>query len=351
MRTVRPFSRPIPLLRPVAAPRYLQPRVRNRLLTGALWVSLSVLPQVAQSGPLWDRLQERRAMKEQAQGPEQVVQDPYGASAKVALTKGKVLHDLAYGTDAKQRLDVYMPASAKVGSPVAPVILMVHGGAWRIGDKRHSQVVENKVTRWVGKGFVLVSINNRLLPQTDPLQQAHDVARALAYVQTHAPSWGGNPQSVVLMGHSAGAHLVALLAAYPRLAQDLGATPWLGTVALDSAAMDVTRIMQVKHMGLYDPAFGTDPAYWASVSPTQLLTAHSLPILAVCSSERADSCVQARALAQRGAQVGSRVQVLPQALSHIEINAQLGVPGVYTTAVEQFMASLSPELAQWLAAP
>lgn len=349
-RAPRPLVRPAPLQRTVAPAGALQLRSRQRLLTLVLLASLIQLPLVAQSGPLLERLQERRAQKAQADQPETAMQDPYGAAVARAVSDGKVLRDLAYGADPKHRLDVYLPTTATPGAATAPVILMVHGGGWRMGDKRHSKVVDNKVKRWVTKGFVLVSINNRLLPQADPLQQAHDVARALAYVQQNAPRWGANPQAVVLMGHSAGAHLVALVATSPDLAQGLGAAPWLGTVALDSAAMDVARIMQSKHFGLYDPAFGTDPTYWRSVSPTQLITAQAKPILAVCSSQRAESCAQAQTLAQHAAQVGAKVQVLPQALSHSEINAQLGTEGAYTTAVERFMASLAPELAKALSA-
>ena len=62
-------------------------------------------------------------------------------------------------------------------------------------------------------GIIFVSVDYRMLPQQDALAQADDVARALAFAQSRARSWGGDPGKFILMGHSAGAHLVALLAA------------------------------------------------------------------------------------------------------------------------------------------
>lgn len=298
----------------------------------------------AQAGPLLDRIRAQRAQGDDAQ---QTLEDSYGDGAAKVPGKTRVLQDVAYGSDARQRMDVYLPAQAAQAGG-APVIFMVHGGAWRIGDKRSGSVVDNKVARWVPKGFVFISVNNRLLPNADPLEQARDVASALAKAQQQAASWGADPRRFVLMGHSAGAHLVALLAASPTLAQEAGAAPWLGTVALDSAALDVAPIMQSRHYRLYDPAFGTDPAYWRAVSPLQLLQAGAKPMLAVCSSRRDDSCTQARGFVAKANGLGVRAQVLPQDLSHGDINKTLGLPGAYTDAVERFMASLDPALAALL---
>jgi hypothetical protein len=146
----------------------------------------------------------------------------------------------------------------------------------------------------------------------------------------------------VLAGHSAGAHLVALLDADPSLARAHGARAWRGTIALDSAALDVTKIMQSRHPSLYDDAFGTDPAYWRSASPYAQLTRAAQPLLAVCSAPRADSCAQARRYADKATGLGMRVEVLPQQLSHREINETLGADSAYTQAVDKFIASLLP---------
>lgn len=244
--------------------------------------------------------------------------------------------ELAYGPDPAQRLDVYRPAQAHG----APIVLMVHGGGWRTGDKAARGVVQAKAAHWNAQGRILVSINYRLLPQADPLQQAADVARALAYVQREAPRWGGDPTRLVLIGHSAGAHLVALLAAAPELARAHAARPWSGTVALDSAAYDVEALMRRPHLRLYDQAFGADPRYWREASPTRRLRAAPAPMLLVCSSRRRQSCGQAREHARRAVDLGGRAQVLPVDLDHAAVNAELGVDRDYTARVDAFLASL-----------
>lgn len=247
----------------------------------------------------------------------------------------RVEHDLAYGPRPRQRVDAYLPGQAK-----GPILLMVHGGAWAFGDKREAAMILPKVRHWTAQGFVVVSVNYRMLPQADPLEQARDVARALAFVQGKAAGWGADPQRVVLMGHSAGAHLVALLDASPALAREQGAQPWRGTVALDSAAMDLPRLMQARHLPLYDRAFGSDPAYWQATSPALQVAPDAPPLLAICSTQRRDSCPQAQALARRAASLGRSFSVQGEDLNHREINRQLGLPGAYTDYVSRWISSI-----------
>ncbi len=257
----------------------------------------------------------------------------------------KVVRDVAYGKDEAQRMDIYIPQGVKG----APVIFMVHGGAWRIGDKTNNQVVENKLVRWGQRGFVFISTNYRMLPDADPLTQADDVARALAMTQKRAKEWGANPDKFILMGHSAGAHLVSVLNAVPERALAQGARPWLGTVSLDTAATDMVKVMQREHYRFYDKAFGDDPAYWKAASPLHILTPQAKPILLVCSSEREDNpCEQMREFASKARRLKVRVEVLPQAKSHRQINEELGLPGEYTEAVEAFLVSLDPILKRLL---
>lgn len=316
---------------------------------------LSVVLTPTFAGPLRDRIQERLQERRLESSDEQALQEPDAAQKARTPAAARVLRDVAYGSDPRQRMDVYLPSSARPGPQArgaadgAPVIFMVHGGGWRHGDKGSGAVVNHKVARWVAQGFVFISVNNRLLPDADPLEQARDVARALATAQRQAAGWGAEPTRFILMGHSAGAHLVTLLNAAPSLAEAAGASTWLGTVALDSAALDVAPIMQTRHYRLYDAAFGTDPAYWRAVSPLQRLEATARPVLLVCSSRREDSCAQADGFASRATSRGVRAQVLRQDLSHEDINQTLGQPGPYTQAVEAFMAALDPAVARGLA--
>lgn len=296
----------------------------NFALRPLLSALLLLATPLSNAGPLRDKLQEWRAER---QAPPAQIQ-----------------RDLAYGSDKQQRLDLYLPSNARQ----APVLLMVHGGAWRIGDKGAAAVVDNKVKRWLPKGFIFVSINYRLLPAAAPLRQADDVARALVFVQQQARGWGGDPGKVILIGHSAGAHLVSLLAARPQRVYDLGGKAWLGSVALDSAAMDVEQIMQGTHARFYDQAFGKSPAYWVATSPLRQLDKTATPLLAVCSSQRSDACPAAQKFVTTAKRLGVNAQLLSQHRSHKAINQDLGADNAYTREVEGFMATLDSDVAQRL---
>ncbi|MBI1907364.1 MAG: alpha/beta hydrolase [Rhodocyclales bacterium] len=271
-----------------------------------------------------------------------------GALGPATLPAGvRLISDVPYGPHELQRMDVYLPSTPSTKS--APVIFMVHGGGWRRGDKGARGVVTNKMERWVAKGFIFISANYRLLPDTAPIAQAYDIARALGTAQAQAAAWGGDAGKFIVMGHSAGAHLVALLGASPASAIAEGVRQrWLGTIPLDSAALNVVEIMQAPHPGLYDDAFGDKPAYWLAASPYHALQPIATPMLAVCSSRRDDACPQAHAFAARADRLEVRAQVLEQDLSHGEINDQLGLPGPYTEAVEDFMGSLDLQVKRML---
>ncbi|MDI1226102.1 MAG: alpha/beta hydrolase [bacterium] len=249
-----------------------------------------------------------------------------------------------YGEHAAQALDVYLPSKPAHDAPY-PVLFMVHGGAWCIGGKDMGKVVTNKIARWLDKGFIFVSINYRMLPdKADVVAQAADVATALAYVQKHAAEWQGNPDRIIIMGHSAGAHLVSLIGADAETTAGFGVKPWLGTVSLDSAALDIPEKMKVKHAGFYDDAFGADETFWTKVSPVHHLSKSSLPWLGVCSSTRKDSCPAAHVFAEKAKALGIKAEVLEEPRKHGAINGDLGLDGDYTDAVEKFMAGLDADV-------
>jgi acetyl esterase/lipase len=292
-------------------------------------LALCLLATATTSAPAQQRLRERIAQRlEQRRG--------HDAPPAATLPAGtRVERDIAYGPDPKQRYDVYLPAHARPG---APILFMVHGGGWRNGDKRMRNVVGNKAAYWLEHGFVFVSTDYRLEPDADPLLQARDVAAAVASVQRRARQWNADPAKTVLMGHSAGAHLVALLGSDPDgLLRQAGARRPLGVVSLDSGALDVPALMgQPRLPQLYRDAFGSDPAYWRSASPQQQLARSGLPMLLVCSSTRrfpTSPCDEARRFAQRASALAVPMQVLPEPLQHGEVNDQLGLPSAYTRDV------------------
>jgi acetyl esterase/lipase len=247
------------------------------------------------------------------------------------------LKNVAYGHHAEQIMDIYFPSKPLAEKQPAPLIVMVHGGAWSIGDKNNTAVVKNKVEYWGKRGWIFISINYRLLPDATVQQQTQDVATALIYIQNHASDWHANPKQLVLMGHSAGAHLVSLLSTRPAW---LTSQPqaWRTTIALDSAAYDIEKIMQARHARFYDQAFGNQPSNWKALSPTLQLHQALPNFLAVCSTTRPDQpCIQAQQFVQQAQRLGTQAQLLALPLSHIEINRSLGKNNEYTEVVNQFI--------------
>lgn len=299
----------------------------KRSLVALIVVSLVVTASGVTAGPLRDRLSAKFQDRLQAKQAEE--SRPIDLQA---ILPGARKQSLSYGPDARQAIDVYTPPNAHD----APVIVMVHGGAWKIGDKANTGSVENKLKYWLPKGYVFVSVNYRMLPDIMAYEQAGDVAAALRYVQSHAGGWGARPDHLILMGHSAGAHIVALLSSNPALVGQ----KWAGTVVLDSAVMSVPDLMSHRHLGFYDEAFGADKAYWLKASPIDQWTSAAVPMLVVCSTKRKDKpCDQAKAFQTRVTRAGQAMPLLPQDLTHEDINRALGLHSAYTSAVDHFVTS------------
>ena len=129
----------------------------GRLLLSAFFmIVLLVMCRPLHAGPIRDRIIEHRLEQQARDNEDSEHAEP------VSLPSGaQVLSDVPYGKDSQQRMDIYLPQQAKG----APVIFMVHGGAWRWGDKGATAVVQHKVTRWVSEGFIFISANYRLLPR------------------------------------------------------------------------------------------------------------------------------------------------------------------------------------------
>lgn len=121
--------------------------------------------------------------------------------------------DVSYAADAgdAHKLDIFSPR----GLTDCPVVLFVHGGAWMVGDKDFYGYYRGVCEYLAQHGAVAVSINYRLSPRFKHPAQIDDVARAFAWVRRHIDSYGGNPDQIILFGHSAGGHLVSLLETDP----------------------------------------------------------------------------------------------------------------------------------------
>jgi acetyl esterase/lipase len=186
---------------------------------------------------------------------------------------GREVRDVAYWEgeefdEKKHRLDIYSPK----GEGPHPVVVFVHGGGWIIGDRQQPGGNYAQLgRRLASQGVVAMVISYRLAPWSRHPAQIRDTARALSWALHHAPEYGGDPTAVFAMGHSAGAHLVALASCDPKWMQEWGASP-----SQLAGAVTVSGPYDVEHFGrslfiggpMVMPTFGQDKKVWRDVTPS-----------------------------------------------------------------------------------
>lgn len=154
---------------------------------------------------------------------------------------GPTVRTFAYGPDPAHRLDVY-PDPRLRG---APVLLYVHGGGWRAGSRRRGAPLAGYAR---AHRSLLISIDYRLVPLArDAGDCAEDVAAAVGWAFANAAAWGGAPRRIFLVGHSAGAHLAALVATDPAYLAAGGLRPeqLAGLVLLDGMPYDAAPLVRI----------------------------------------------------------------------------------------------------------
>ncbi|MBF9152835.1 alpha/beta hydrolase [Novosphingobium jiangmenense] len=273
-----------------------------------------------------DRLRERIAkrMEQRAEG-----------SARRERAPGA--QTLSYGTDPLQVMDFWAP----VGAKNAPLVLYVHGGGWKRGSK--DTAMGNALPGHLrDQGYAFASINYRLVPAATVEQQASDVAQALAYLLARADKLGIDRSKVVITGHSAGAHLVALVGTDEQYLRKAGLSfaDIDGVMPNDGAAYDVPRQMEQAGRMMadtYKQAFGTDLARQKALSPVFHAAAPNAPRFLLLHVQRKDGVAQAQELGAALKQAGVKVEYgsFPGTglQGHAEINRKLGEPDYPATPV------------------
>jgi acetyl esterase/lipase len=227
--------------------------------------------------------------------------------------------------DAKrQSLDLCRP----VGVKDAPILLFVHGGGWVIGNREQS-VYRRLCDALAARGVVTASVGYRLSPAVKHPAHVEDVAAAIAWVHQHAGEYGGRPDRIFLTGHSAGGHLVALVATDPKFlaahqlkpADLAGVFPLSGVYSLSAKNEDAPPELKLLRL-----AFGDDPAVIKDASPIKHVAAGLPPFrLAVGQGEFPLMKAQTRdfcaALAAAGAD--ARWTVVPDR-DHVQMVASFG---------------------------
>lgn len=237
-----------------------------------------------------------------------------------------ILKDIAYGSAPLQKLDIYKPANATKGN-LLPVHVFIHGGAWRAGDKDQHRAMGNF---YAERGAVLVTINYRLFPKDPHPAQIEDVATAVKWLYDHIGEYGGDRTRLVLSGHSAGAHLAALLAADPQyLTKHHLRTDLLrAVVPVDTASFDFTSradggpVVRAVNRTI-KRNFGPDDVQLRAASPIYQAprNGHLPEFYLFVTSQRADAVKQTKDFADvldRAGAPASEVKII-EGLSHSEM--------------------------------
>jgi len=229
-------------------------------------------------------------------------------------------------------LDIYRP-DLKTGYPV---LIFIHGGAWRMGDKKRYRDIGDFFAK---NGCVAVTVNYRLSPEVIHPSHVKDVASAIAWVSRNIDRYGGDRSRIFVMGHSAGAHLAALVATDGRYLTAEGMAPGAlaGVIPLDGAGYDIPELMadnERVYGRMYRIAFGDDPKNWADASPINHVAPGKPipPFLMIWAGFRDEARSQARRFADALSAAGVYVETYhAQNRTHRTIVKDIGSTGDETT--------------------
>jgi acetyl esterase/lipase len=268
-----------------------------RGLRGALGLGLGV----ASAAGLWRLYRDAQASRQvledalvEGLGPDYrtAIGADYLPAAEAGLTRRSVLlpdfrsrrryvaaggRDLSYGEAGRRNhLDVWKRADLPDGAR-APVLLQVHGGAWVMGQKQGQ--AHPLMAHLAERGWVCVTINDRLSPRATWPDQIVDVKRAIAWTKATVADHGGDPGFVVITGGSAGGHLSSLAALTPNLAEYQpgfedadtrvdAAVPFYGVYDMTDAAGTGNRgLVPLLAQRVFKTRLDDDRAAWELASP------------------------------------------------------------------------------------
>lgn len=234
------------------------------------------------------------------------------------------------------KLDIYQPEkSGGLFAKKKPVVIYIHGGGWVVGDRKR---VYNMPSWLTSRGYIFVGLDYRKIPNTTIDGQVRDVTAAVAWARRNIRKYGGDPNRMVLMGHSAGAHLSALVAAQGK------ANGLRGIIANDVQAYDLLAYATKRGSigSMFGKAFTNEPKNWIKWSPatyarkTRRMPPH-LILYSRSQGERRRSISVGYANLIKG--LGTKTEIFHgTAYSHGAIAARLGRSGdAASAAIERFL--------------
>lgn len=229
----------------------------------------------------------------------------------ISTVQAGVQKDVSYSNKAHKRkqLDIYIPEN---NTQKLPVLIHIHGGGWKTGDKRiqreHGKFYSNR-------NIIFVNINYRLTPEVKHPVHAEDSAEAVAWVFQNIDKLGGDKDRVFITGHSAGAHLVALLGTDASYLNKYNIQPsqLAGVIPVDTASFDLLSPRNERFVKkLVDNAFGTDEATLKSASPMHHINMNQdYPDFLIFASGKRNSAInQSKELSRLLSESGNNAKVM-----------------------------------------
>ena len=252
---------------------------------------------------------------------------------------------------ARHVLDIYTPEKQARNS--LPVVFWIHGGGWQTGDKGDVALKPKVLTE---RGVILVSTNYRLLPEVTMDELVGDVASSLGWVHRNIAKYGGDPEQIIVGGHSAGAQLAALICIDDKYLKKEGVSFEVlkGCIPVDGDTYDIPRIiMTAEHrQAIYGgkmftfghrQKFGNDPEKHVDFSAVTHVTKgkNIPPFLILYFSGNPDTRAQAKRLESvlKAADVPTRAYG-KRDTNHSRLNNDLGKPE--DPATKEFYRFLDP---------
>lgn len=266
------------------------------------------------------------------------------AGPRVLVVGQTAARSFAYGSEPRQTVELFTR-----GKERAPLIVYIHGGGWSAGSPK-SGARGAQADHFTAAGYAYATAGYRFVPDVTVEQQLGDIAVAVALLRRQQ---GVDPGRIVLIGHSSGAHLAALIGTDPRYLRS-ARVPFealRGVVLLDPAVLNVPPAMAATGNPTIDryfrPAFGDDPARQSALSPLVHAEAPNAPYwLSLYDSGNLFSATQSAdlsaALIGAGAKAASFAAV--SGTTHMRLNNEIGAPGDRATGlIDAFLARAMPE--------
>ena len=182
----------------------------------------------------------------------------------------KVASDIAYGDGPRRKLDIYAPVRA--GNATLPIIVFIYGGSWANGTREGYHFAARALA---AAGFITVVPDYRLVPEVYFPGFVQDCAAAVHWTRLHAHEYGGDPDRIVLVGHSAGAYNAAMLALDPEfLGPDRAAIRGFAGLAGPYDFLPLNGPITTRTFGRWPRLEETQPIHYADASAPPMLLLH-----------------------------------------------------------------------------